>query len=60
MAPRMQIKSRRGSRQGREDEGTRKLREEVESSKPREGEWGSLEYGCIIEEEKPEELPQFD
>ena len=23
-------------------------------------EWGSREYGCIIEEEKPEDSPQFD
>jgi len=51
MAPSMRMKSRRGGSM---------TRDEARSSKAREVEWGSLEYGCIIEEEKPEEHSSFD
>jgi len=51
MAPRVHMKSRRGGRMARDEVGSRKKREVK---------WGNLEYGCIIEEEKLEEPPNFD
>lgn len=46
MGPQMRMRSCRGSRWTRED---------AESSKVRKSRWTSLEYACIIEEEKSDD-----